>query len=218
MSPDRQRERGAASVEHVGLALLIAMVVAAGIGALAGAPPSDSARALGGTIARRIACAPRHPVPCGRNPLALAYGFGVGKLVRYLAPAPGGLGERGLLPVDFRRCRRTSCALPGRRPGLTASGRRVTAFTSVEDRRPSGGGVRVTYWLYRPTLGWGRLAAEAGDAEIAAAAAIRLNLEDDPALVPLETLAGRNHASFPRGEQPPWRWRVPTRFPDAYPG
>jgi hypothetical protein len=89
----------------------------------------------------------------------------------------------------------------------------VTAFTSVEDRRRSGGGVRVTYWLYRPTLGWGRLTAAAGDAEIAAAAAVRLNLEDDPALVPLETLAGRNHARFPRGEQPPWRWLVPSVYP-----
>jgi hypothetical protein len=213
MSPGQERERGAASVEQVGLAFLIAMLVAAGIGALAGAPPSGSARELGGTIARRIACAPRHPVPCGRNPLALAYGFPLGKLVRYLAPAQGELAERELLPVDFRRCRQASCALPGPRPGLTASGRRVTAFTSVEDRRRSGGGVRVTYWLYRPRLGWGRLTATAGDAEIAAAAAIRLKLEDDPALVPLETLAGRNHARFPSGEQPPWRWRVPSVYP-----
>lgn len=213
MSPGHERERGAASVEHVGLAFLIAMLVAAGIGALAGAPPSDSARELGGTIARRIACAPRHPVPCGRNPLALAYGFPLGKLVRHLAPPPGELAERGLLPVDFRRCRQASCALPGPEPGLTASGRRVTAFTSVEDRRRSGGGVRVAYWLYRPTLGWARLTATGGDAEISAAAAIRLNLEDDPALVPLETLAGRNHARFPRGEEPPWRWRVSSSYP-----
>jgi hypothetical protein len=66
----------------------------------------------------------------------------------------------------------------------------------------------VTYWLYRPTLGWSRLTRVARHAEIEAAAGIRLNLEDDPALVPLETLAGRNHFRFPRTEEPPWRWRV----------
>ena len=209
----QSRERGAATVEHVALAALIATVVAAGVGAMAGAPPSDSARELGGTIARRIACAPRHPVPCGRNPLALAYGFPLGKLVRHLAPELDTLDRGGLLPVDFRLCRRASCAAPGSSPGLTASNRRVTLFTSVQDRRPSGGPVLVTYWHYRPTAGWRSTTAIGGQSELAAASAIRLNLEHDPALVPLETLAGRNHHQFPAGEQPPWRWRVPSVYP-----
>lgn len=213
MPRPRQGDRGAASVEQVALTLLIALLTAAGIGALAGAPPGDSARELGASIARRIACAPRHPVPCGRNPLALAYGFPLGKLVRRLAPAPDELATAGLLPVDYRRCRLASCALPGPRPGLTASNRRVTLFTEVRDQRPAGGPVRITYWLYRPTLGWSALTAVAGPARIAAAAAIRLSLEDDPALVPLETLAGRNHARFGPGERPPWRWRVPSVYP-----
>ena len=206
-------DRGAATVEHVALAFLIAILVAAGVGALAGAPPGDSARELGGTIARRLACAPRHPGPGGRNPLALAYGFPVGKLVRYLAPHLGSLEQGGLLPVDYRRCRQASCAAPSGRPGLTASGRRVTAFTSVHDQRRSGGRVLVTYWLYRPTLGWSSLTASGGDRELAAAASLRLNLEHDPALVPLETLAGRNHHRFRAGEEPPWRWRVGTTYP-----
>jgi hypothetical protein len=151
-------------------------------------------------------------VPCGRNPLALAYGFPLGKLARYLAPPVASLaGAGGLLPVDFRRCRQASCAAPGPQLGLTASGRRVTAFTSVEDLRRTAGTVRVTYWLYRPTLGWQALTASAGQAELRAAASIRLNLEHDPALVPLETLAGRNHQRFPAGEQPPWRWRIAAR-------
>ena len=208
------RERGAATVEHVALAFLIAMLVAAGVGALAGAPPGDSARELGGTIARRIACAPRHPVPCGRNPLALAYGFPLGKLVRYLAPPLGSLEQGGLLPVDYRRCRQASCASPSDRPGLTASGRRVTAFTSVQDLRRAGGRVLVTYWLYRPDARWQRIVRTAGPAEIAAASSIRLNLEDDPALVPLETLPGRDHYLFPPGEEPPWRWSIPSRPSD----
>jgi len=213
--PSRDQS-GSASVEHVALAGLIALLVTAAIAALAAAPPGDSARLLGGTIARRIACAPRHPVPCGRNPLALAYGFPVGKLVRYLAPGPSSLaGPGGLLPVDFRRCRSVSCALPGSRPGLTASGRRVTAFTSVQDARRSGGAVLVTYWLYRPGRAWEARTLSAGEPEIRAASALRLNREDDPALVPLETLPGRNHAEFRAAERPPWRWRVPGTTPDG---
>ena len=47
---------------------------------------------------------------------------------------------------------RPSCAAPGPAPGLTASGRRVTAFhLGRRPRRRAGAGVRVTYWLYRPT-------------------------------------------------------------------
>jgi hypothetical protein len=204
-------QRGGATVEHVALVALIALALVAAIAALASAPPGPSARELGEVIGRRIACAPRYPVPCGRNPLALAYGFPLGKLTRYLAPEPS--AEAGLLPVDFRRCRQASCAAPGSEPGLTASRRRVTAFTSVEDLRRSGGPVRVTYWLYRPTLGWERITRTAGAAEIEAAAGIRLNLEDDPALVPLETLPGRNHYPFPAGERPPWRWLIPSTYP-----
>jgi hypothetical protein len=208
-------ERGAASVEHAGLVALVAVLAIAAVAALAAEPPGPSARELGGSIARRIACAPRHPVPCGRNPLALAYGFPVGKLVRALAPEPhAALGPGGpLLPVDFRRCRRASCAAPSGHPGLTASGRRVTLFTSVEDDRSAGGGIRVSYWLYRPVLGWERIVRSGGAAEIAAASSLRLDLDDDPALVPLETLAGRDHHEFTRSEQPPWRWLVPDRYP-----
>lgn len=211
-----RRRAGAASIEYVGLAALIAAAVAIAVAALAASPPDRSARELGEVISRRIACAPRYPVPCGRNPLALAYGFPLGKLVRHLAPAAtpvAGSGGASLLPVDFRYCRRASCARPGGEPGLTASRRRVTMFTSVEDLRRSGGPVRVTYWLYRPTVGWERITRSAGPAEIAAASAIRLNLEDDPALVPLETLAGRNHFRFPRSEEPPWRWAIESRYP-----
>ena len=64
-----------------------------------------------------------------------------------------------------------------------------------------------------PTLGWSSTTASGGDRELAAAAELRLNLEHDPALVPLETLAGRNHHRFPAGERPPWRWRIPSRYP-----
>jgi hypothetical protein len=203
------RRRGAASVEYLALAGIIGLAVVIAIAALVASPPSRGERELGEMLARRIACPPRYPVPCGRNPLALAYGFSLGKLVRYLSPKPATVG--GELPVDFRYCRRASCAAPGAEPGLTASGRRVTAFVSVEDGRPTGGPVQVTYWLYRPGWPWERIVRTAGAAEINAAAGLRLNLEDDPALVPLETLPGRDHYAFPPLEEPPWRWSVPSR-------
>ncbi len=38
-------------------------------------------------------------------------------------------------------------------------------------------------------------------------------LQDDPALVPLETLPGRNHYDFPASERPPWQWHVAGRYP-----
>ena len=203
--------RGAASVEYIALAGLIGLLIVAGIAALAASPTTRANRELGEMLARRIACTPRYPIPCGRHPLALAYGFPLGKLVRALTPRPG--IERGELPVDFRYCLQASCALPGPEPGLTSSGRRVTEFTSVEDDRSAGGEVRITYWLYRPGAGWQQVVRTAGAGQIAAAQSIRLRLEDDPALVPLETLPGRDHHSFPPGDEPPWRWRIPSRPP-----
>ena len=35
-----------------------------------------------------------------------------------------------------------------------------------------------------------------------------------PALVPLETLDGRNQYEFAPGEEPPWRWRVESVYPE----
>ena len=135
-APPTGTGRGSASVEYVALAGLIAMLIAVAIAALVASPPRRADRELGEMLARRIACTPRFPVRCGRNPLALAYGFPLGKLVRYLAPAPA--AEAGELPVDFRHCRQASCAAPGSDAGLTASRRRVTEFTSVQDARRRG--------------------------------------------------------------------------------
>jgi hypothetical protein len=207
--PRPDRRRGAATVEYIALAGMICVLIVTAIAALVASPPRRADRELGEMLARRIACTPRYPVPCGRNPLALAYGFPLGKLVRSLAPAP--LAESGELPVDFRYCREPSCASPSSDPGLTSSRRRVTEFVSVEDRRRSAGPVRITYWLYRPALRWERVVRTAGAAQIAAAQRIRLSLEDDPSLVPLETLPGRDHYEFPPREEPPWRWRIPSR-------
>ena len=210
MSGTRTRRRtGSASVEYLALAAVIGLLIVIGIAALVASPPRRADRELGEMLARRIACVPRYPVPCGRNPLAVTYGFSVGKVVRFVAPAPA--ARSGELPVDFRYCRQASCASPGSEPGVTASHRRVTEFTAVNDRRRAGGSLEITYWLYRPELGWEKVVRVASPADIAAASALRLSLDDVPALVPLETLPGRDHYAFPAGEQPPWQWSISSK-------
>ena len=49
-------------------------------------------------------------------------------------------------------------------------------------------------------------------AEIAAYARTPLLDSADPALVPLETLLGRDDARFRAGEEPPWRNRIGSRW------
>ncbi len=211
-------EKGTASVEQAGLTALIALLLIAAIAALAAGEEIDPQRSLGGTIARRLACAPRLPDACGHHPLVPAYGWPLARLVRALAPAPVAVaGPAGLplVPVDFRRCRRQSCAVP--KPGeglhLTTSNRRTTAFTTVEDHRRSLGWIELTYWLYRPGLGWERIVRRADRAQVEAASDVRVLREDNPALAPLETLPGRDHYDFPPGEQPPWQWQIDGRYP-----
>jgi hypothetical protein len=209
------RERGSASVEQAGLAALVALLLLVAIAAVAAGGEVDAGRSLAGTIGKRLACAPRLPDACRHHPLVPVYGWPLARVARALAPAPlarPGPSGLALVPVDFRRCRRPSCAVAAG-PRLTASNRRTTAFTEVVDRRRSLGWVELVYWLYRPGLGWERLVRRAGPAEIEAAAGVEVLLGDDPVLVPLETLPGRNHYEFPAGERPPWQWRVAGRYP-----
>jgi hypothetical protein len=212
----RSSQHGAASVEQAGLVLLVALLLLAAISAFASGPPNEQGRELGSAIARKLRCAPRLPGPCWRDPLTEAYGRPVAGVVRALAPQPdpaSGPSGLPLVPVDFRYCRRPSCAVPDDHPGLTSSNRRVTAFTSVVDRRPAGGPVEITYWLYRPGVGWDRVTRRASSADVAAHASTPLLQTANPRLVPLETLPGRNHYDFPPAEEPPWRWQVQSVYP-----
>lgn len=190
---------------------MVAALLALAVAAVAARPPGRGAPGLAADLARKLRCAPRLPGECWRDPLTAAYGRSLAGAARALAPAPRALAGPGgtpLLPVDFRRCRRASCAAPGPRPALTASNRRVTTFLEVADRRRADGTIAITYWEYRPGLGWDRVAVNASAAEVAALAQTPLPEDANPRLVPLETLAGRNHVRFSPGEEPPWRWRV----------
>jgi hypothetical protein len=197
------------------LAALVALLLLAGIAAIASGGEVDAGRRLAGAIGKKMRCGPHLPDACHHHPLVPAYGWPLARLARALAPAPTALpGPSGLplMPVDFRRCRRESCAVAAG-PHLTASGHRITAFTELVDRRQATGLVEVVYWLYRPGLGWERVVRRATRADVEAAAGVEVRAEDDPSLVPLETLPGRNHYEFPVAEEPPWRWRVGGRYP-----
>jgi hypothetical protein len=205
---------GSATVEQTGLVLLLTAVfaLAIGFGLLGG--ESGPGRQIGTRIAERIACGPRAPDACRHHPAVEAYGWPVARALRQLAPWPmarPGPDGTPLVPVDFRYCRRQSCAVPAageRGLRLTTANRRITYFTEVRDRRGSAGVVELIWWLYRPGPGWEALRRTIGPEEIEAASGTRVLLSDSPALVPLETLDGRNHVRFPAAELPPWQWRI----------
>ena len=66
-----------------------------------------------------------------------------------------------------------------------------------------------------PGQPWERIVRTASTRQIEATSSIRLNLEDDPALVPLATLSGRDHYRFPPGEEPSWPGRSSDDRADA---
>jgi hypothetical protein len=153
-------ERGQSTVEWVGtlcvVALLLVGLVAAGV-RVPGA-------ALAEGVASRILCAASLADGCGDEPgLIASYGTEVGELVRRHMPIIAfEEGSRGV-PVDFRRCRSTSCG-DGSARGLvhrTDEGFPVTAFVHVVDCRAGeaedseadcsgarAGNLYIQYWTY----------------------------------------------------------------------
>ena len=140
-------EHGQASVELVGLLLLVSLAFAA----LAAFAPRVDGRSIGGFLAHHVVCAATRGCHPAERALERAYGEDDAATVRGLAPnlvyEPG---ERQL-PVDWRDCRRPECANAPDDPSLdshTSDARApATAFTHLIRR---GGRLYIQYWLYYP--------------------------------------------------------------------
>jgi hypothetical protein len=156
-------ERGQGTVEWVGLVCLTCLLFVGLLATGVRVPGVGLARA----VASRILCAAALADGCGDEPaLIAAYGTEVGKLVREHMPTI--LFERGsrAVPVDFRRCRETSCGDAPSRGFVrrTDAGLPVSAFVHVVDCRPDAaeeseaagvdcsgaraGNLYIQYWTY----------------------------------------------------------------------
>ena len=204
---------GSATVEQTGLLALLGLALAAAVLFIAGGLGPETGRGLATRIANRIACGPLEPGPCRRHPAVTAYGSSIAAALRAFAPSDlirqDGTG-RNLLPVDYRRCRIPSCAEvdPGRPEfDLTLSNRRTTLFTEASR---SEGLLNLTWWAWRPGIGWEATRRSVETAEAEAVRGTPVLLSDSPLLVPLEALDGRNHTRFRSDERPPWQWAVPS--------
>jgi hypothetical protein len=145
--PAMREQAGQATVEWVGLVLLVSLALTGAVGV---APQIDG-RSFGGFLAHRIVCAVRGGCDDGDVALARAYGTRDAALVRAHAPnivyEPG---ERSL-PVDYRRCRERRCSdAPDDRDLDTHrsdSGQRATVFVRRVRRH---GRLFIQYWFYYP--------------------------------------------------------------------
>ena len=159
----RDGEAGQATVEWIGLLLLVAVLLAALLVAGLRVPVSSLAR----SIAARIVCAVSLSDVCAEEPeLVAAYGAELAGLLR--AHSPGLAYERGMhaLPVDFRSCRSSACG-DGAGEGVvwrTDAGQPVVAFVHVVDCRAAAatatehagedcsgersGNLYLQYWTY----------------------------------------------------------------------
>jgi hypothetical protein len=157
----RDGERGQGTVEWVGLVCLVSLLL---VGLLAAGVRVPG---VAQSIASRLLCAAALADRCGDEPVLIAsYGTEVGELVRRHMPSL--LFERGsrAVPVDFRRCRETSCGDAKERGYVkqTKAGLPVTAFVHVVDCRPDAaegaesggadcsgpraGNLYIQYWTY----------------------------------------------------------------------
>jgi hypothetical protein len=173
-------ERGQGTVEWIGTLAVVAMLLVGLVAAGVRVPGATLARA----VASKILCGASLADGCGDEPgLIAAYGTEIGKLVREQMPMLAFEEGSKALPVDFRRCRRTSCG-DGSERGLvqrTDARLPVTAFVHVVDCReeeaerteaggadcsgPRAGNLYIQYWLYyadSATLRDVPIAAEAG--------------------------------------------------------
>lgn len=131
---EKANERGQGTVEWVGLVTVVALAFVSLVAAGVQVPGGALARAIGAKVLCAAALADR----CGDEPvLVAAYGTEVGELVRRHMPSLAFEDGARALPVDFRRCRSSSCG-DGSARGLvdrTDAGLPVTAFVRVVDCR-----------------------------------------------------------------------------------
>jgi hypothetical protein len=156
-------ERGQGTVEWIGLVCVVSLLLAGILAAGVRVPGADLAR----SVAQRILCAAELADGCGDEPLLIAtYGDEVGRLVRRHMPTIGFEAGSRAVPVDYRRCRATSCG-DAPEAGLvhrTDERLPVTAFVHVVDCRAGAreaseaagvdcsgdrtGRLYVQYWLF----------------------------------------------------------------------
>ena len=156
-------ERGQGTVEWVGIVCVVCLLLVGVLATGVAVSGIDLARSIAG----RILCAVELADGCGDEPVLIAtYGDEIGRLVREHMPTIGFEEGSKAVPVDYRRCRETSC---GDAPddGLvhrTDERLPVTAFTHVVDcRAPAraeteaagidcsgdrAGRLYIQYWLY----------------------------------------------------------------------
>ena len=139
-------ESGQASIEAVGLMLLVAIAFAAAIAFV----PAFDGRPLGASIARALVCAVRGSCDSDAA-LRRAYGDRDAALVRDHLPSLVYEAGTLTLPVDYRECRSHRCSDAPDDRSLDVSrshaGKRATVFTHVIRR---GGRTYIQYWFYYP--------------------------------------------------------------------
>jgi hypothetical protein len=156
-------ERGQGTVEWVGVVCVVALLLVGALAAGVRVPGVDLARSIG----QRILCATELADGCGDEPLLIAtYGDEIGRLVRRHMPTIGFEAGSHAVPIDYRRCRETTC---GNAPedGLvhrTDERLPVTTFVHVVDCRSGAreaseaagidcsddraGRLYIQYWLF----------------------------------------------------------------------
>jgi hypothetical protein len=156
-------ERGQGTVEWLGVVCVVSLLMVGVLAIGVRIPGADLGRAL----ARHILCAVELADGCGDEPLLIAtYGDEIGRLVRRHMPTIGFEAGSRAVPVDYRRCRETTC---GDAPddGLvrrTDERLPVTAFVHVVDCRAGAreateaagidcsgdraGCLYIQYWLF----------------------------------------------------------------------
>jgi hypothetical protein len=156
-------ERGQGTVEWVGTLAVVSLLLVGLLAAGVRVPGENLARG----IATHILCAVELADGCGDEPVLIAaYGDEIGRLVRRHMPTIGFESGSRAVPVDWRRCRMTSCG-DGADDGLvnrTDARLPVTAFVHVVDCRAAArveteaegedctgdraGRLYLQYWLY----------------------------------------------------------------------